>query len=226
MDLAKGAARQVSRHVPFSVISKLLVGGTIACWATSPCPAFAEPPPAVDVVLRDPPPVRRILAVEWNPLALLINRLSGNVDVIPFTHHGLVLSPFYFSSRTAEVQTMPVTPSQKFEGWGGEIGYRYYTGDKGPRGFFFGPSLLLAWVQATGGNGTTTPRTTTSFTDTGVAADIGYQTLVDDRWSITLGAGVQYTFTSKTIPDQPMPAAIYANGGFEPRAIVSLGYAL
>ena len=101
-----------------------------------------------------------------------------------------------------------------------EIGYRYYFGQGGPRGLFLGPSLILGAFDAKAQNGTST-----SYADFGLAADIGYQVLVADRVSLSLGAGLQYTATSKSIPDQQFPAEIYANDGLRPRVLASLGWA-
>jgi hypothetical protein len=172
--------------------------------------------------VNEPTPPRRILAIEWNPVALLINRLSANLEVVPIDHHALVLSPEYFYARTYATQATPSAapaPSQRFEGVGGEIGYRYYGGRGGPGGWFAGPSLILAWVQGTV-DGAQIP-----FMDYGVAADAGYQALLADNWVVSLGAGGQYTWTNKALPDQQTPADIYANGGLRPRVLAALGYA-
>jgi hypothetical protein len=199
--------------------------------------ARAEPTPPVDVVLREPPPPHRIVAVEWNPLALFIARVSVNAIVVPGDHHALVLSPFYTWASTVPYATgidaggNPLLDSngkqftlnvlsQSFKGFGGELGYRYYWTKGGPRGLFFGPSVLLADMTATAGNGSKT-----HFLDFGFAADVGYEALVGDAVSVSVGAGVQYTFTSKSIPDQQLPASIYANDAFHPRLLLAVGYA-
>jgi hypothetical protein len=169
-----------------------------------------------------------VLTIEYNPLSLVIGKVSGNIVVVPIDHHGLVLTPFYVSTTTVPInRALDVTgmmmeqlPKQKFEGFGGEIGYRYYSGLGGPRGFFAGPSLSAMSITATAGN-----LTQTSFVDYVLAGDAGYAALVADRVAITLGVGAQYTFTSKTIPNQQPPANIYANSGFEPRVLASLGCA-
>jgi len=171
-----------------------------------------------------------VVTIEYNPLALVIGKVSGNVVVVPINHHGLVLTPYYVLTTTVPIYvpdaaTNPVLvdiqlPKQKFEGFGGEIGYRYYSGLDGPRGFFVGPSFALASITATAANETQTP-----FLDYVFAADVGYQALVADRIAVTLGVGAQYTFTSKTIPNQQPPANIYANRGLEPRLLAALGCA-
>jgi hypothetical protein len=199
--------------------------------------ANAEAPPPVDVVLREPPSPHRAFTIEWNPLALFIERVSANVVIAPVDHHALVLSPFYTWSSTVPYATgidaagrplvdargNPYTLnvlSQSFRGFGGELGYRYYLDPGGPRGFFAGPSVLLAAITATAGNSSQT-----HFLDFGVAADVGYEALIADAVAVSVGAGVQYTFSSKSNPDQQLPASIYANNAFHPRILLSLGYA-
>ncbi len=222
---APAAARAIPRRG--RAVVSWPAAGTLAALLLAPRGATAEPPPPVDVVLRESPPPRRVLTIEYNPLALVIGRVSGNVVAVPIDHHGLVLTPFYASTTTVPIYVVdasgqPTTqlPKQKFEGFGGEIGYRYYSGLSGPRGFFAGPSLAIASITATAGN-----LTQTSFVDYVLAGDVGYAALVADRVAITLGVGAQYTFTSKTIPNQQPPANIYANTGFEPRVLAALGCA-
>jgi hypothetical protein len=189
--------------------------------------ARAEPPPPVDVVLREPPPRHRAVALEYNPLALIIGKLSANVVIVPGDHHALVVSPYYTSTTTAPISLVDASgaptsrlPQQTFQGFGGELGYRYYFGLGGPRGAFVGPSLLVASMDAKAENGTTT-----SFLQYGVAADAGFAALVADAVSITVGGGVQYAATSVSIPNQQFPANVFANQGVWPRLLLSLGWA-
>jgi hypothetical protein len=200
-------------------------------------PASAEPregndlpkvgqPAAVDVALHDPTPEHRTLVVEWNPLPLVtIGKLSADVILAPGDHHALVLSPFYAWTNTSAVAVFDAAgnatmlPEQKFRGFGGEIGYRYYFENGGPRGLFVGPSLILGAFTATAQNGTDT-----SYLDFGLAADAGYQILLLDHLAIALGGGLQYLATSKTIPDQQFPAWIYANNRVSPRVLFAIGW--
>jgi hypothetical protein len=208
----------------------------------------------VDVRLSEAPPEHRSFSVEWNPLSLFIDRFSINLVIVPGDHHALVLSPFYTWANTAEFSTglnadgtqlldttgsitgnqcpqaPPPTPpcpyvlnvpKQTFKGFGGEVGYRYYLGQGGPRGFFAGPSLILAAITATAYNGNQT-----SFFDLGAAADVGWEALIADRVSVTVGAGLQYTFyQNQSIPPQQLPASTVANERLYPRLLLSLGYA-
>jgi hypothetical protein len=224
-------AFKVLARVPAGLCAAVLFTGVMGVNIVMPRTAFADPespPPApIDVAVKTEPPPRRVVSLEWNPIALLYRRVSVNVEIAPADHHVLILSPYYFYSQTAAFETSPdaagnsvQVPSQRFEGFGGEIGYRYYTGLGGPRGFFVGPSLILASVQCKAGNGATT-----SLADYGVAFDVGYQMLVANNWAIALGVGAEYTWASKSLPDQQWPANIYANSGFHARPLFALGYA-
>ena len=199
--------------------------------AVAPRLALAAPEPApepvVDVVVHDAPPPRRYVAIAWNPLALLtIGKLSADVVVAPFAHHALVLSPFYASTTTVPIAVFDdrgngtQLAAQRFRGYGGELGYRYYSGDGGLRGLFVGPSLIVGAFEATAGDGDKT-----SFLDVGLAADIGYQALVADRVALGIGAGAQYVMTTESLPEQQLPSRLYANSGLRPRLLFSLGWA-
>jgi hypothetical protein len=189
-------------------------------------PAHAEVPPPVDVHVAEAPAPRRWVSIEWNPLSLIVGKASANVVLVPLSHHALVLSPFYVSTTTNPIQvyddqgTATQLPQQTFSGFGGEIGYRYYAGHGGPRGFFAGPSLIVASMTATAQNGDKT-----SYLDYGLALDIGYELLVGDAVAVSLGLGAQYTTTNKSIPAQQFPADAYANSRVFPRALFSIGWA-
>jgi len=188
--------------------------------------ALAEPPPPPDVTVPVPPPVRRYVTVEWSPLALFLGKISANVVIAPVDHHSIVLSPFYASTTTIPIYIYDnggnptQLPQQTFKGGGGELGYRYYFGRGGPRGFFVGPSLMFGAFTATAQNGADT-----QFFNLGVAADVGFQALVLDRISLSLGAGAQYNATTTTIPNQQFPADVFANSGVRPRLLASVGCA-
>ena len=215
-------------------IASMTVSGALATMLTASPNATADPPPPVDVVLREPSPPERPVTVEWNPLALIVGKLSANVVLVPIEHHALVLSPFYARTTTVPIcvvsdsGTSPACgftpsvqlPQQTFEGFGGEIGYRYYLGHGGPRGFFAGPSFVIASMTAKAQDASQL-----AFWDYGLAVDIGYEALIGDRVALALGGGAQYVTTSKSIPDQQLPAAVYANSALRPRVLLSLGYA-
>jgi hypothetical protein len=196
---------------------------TSALASASPPPSMSTP---VDVTLPDMPPARRWVAIELNPVSLIIGKISANVIVVPVEHHALVLSPFFATTTTAPIYVYDAMgaptqlPTQSFTGGGGELGYRYYFGRGGPRGLFLGPSFVLGDFSAKAQDGSTT-----SYMQLGGALDLGFQALVFDRLSLSLGAGLQYLASSTTIPPQQFPADVYANSGLRPRLLASIGVA-
>ena len=220
----------MTRHSRFSRLIASIGGLTTLCHASS---AIAEPSPPsetpVDVTVTDHPPPRRIVSIEWNAAPLfIVQKLSVNVVIVPVDHHALVLSPFYawdttqpivvFSGSVSQPNEMQL-PKQQFSGFGGEIGYRYYTGARGPRGFFVGPSFVLGAMSAKAQNGSET-----DYLDLGLAVDVGYEAVLADSVVLSLGAGVQYTTPDKSSPNQQYPADVYANSKVFPRALASIGW--
>lgn len=209
-------------------VTNLLACAALAVAMASAPAALGETPPAPDVRLNEPPAPQRVVTIEWQPLTILLSKVSADIIVSPGNHHALVLVPFYASTTTAPVLTSRTDaagngiqlPEQTFRGFGGEIGYRYYLGMHGPRGLFVGPSLMFGSMTAVAANGTQTP-----FWSYGLALDVGYQALVGERIALSIGAGAEYQTTDKEIPRQQLPASLYANRGFEPRILLALGYA-
>jgi Protein of unknown function (DUF3575) len=207
---------------------RLMWGAAAVMFAIVPREAHADPPGPVDVTVHDEPPPRRYVSVAWNPVPLLmLGKVSFDVVITPTDHHALVLSPFYVSTATVPIfiddsngGPTQQLPQQTFSGWGGEIGYRYYFGHAGPRGFFLGASFIIGAFNASAQNGTST-----SYWDFGGAIDAGYQMLVADRVVLAAGLGLQYTATDKSIPSQEWPANIYANDRLNPRLLLSIGWA-
>jgi hypothetical protein len=194
--------------------------------ARAETPAAGE---AVDVKLPVEAPARRYFSLELNPLPLItISKASLNVSFAPAEHHAITFSPFYSWAQTEPIALLDAQgnptvrlPHQSFTGFGAELGYRYFLGRGGLRGFFAGPSLILGHFTAAAENGDQVP-----FWDVGFAADAGWQTLIADRLVVSLGAGVQVLLQDRSIPAQSFPARIYANGGVLPRLLLAVGWAL
>lgn len=212
----------------------MMMGSVIvsAACATKVAAAQQPQPSAVDVRVSEPPSPERTLVVSVEPLPIVaLGKWSANVVFAPVKHHAISVTPFYASTSTVPVyvfndasiqsgQASAQLPKQRFEGFGAELGYRYYFGSDGPRGVFLSPSLLLGSFTATAAD-----TTQTGFWNLGLAADAGYEALVADRFAITLGAGLQGTITTKSIPNQQFPAELYANGGLRPRLLLAFGWA-
>lgn len=176
---------------------------------------------------------RKHVAIGVNPLSFVVKRLSVQLELVPTEHHALTINPFaVWGSRNYS------TDGQAYDlgtqhGLGGEIGYRYYTGTRGPNGFFFGPSLIFATYWGSGGepnapDGWFTHKPVT-YSTVGGAFDAGAQFIVGPGVTLGFGAGAYYfPPTSKT---DSVDALIegrggLGNSGFFPRLLASVGYAL
>lgn len=168
-----------------------------------------------DAPLGAPRGAPRHFAITYNPLTIQLERISANLEVVFASHHALVLTPFYATTTTNEDSF-----NNRFRGFGGEIGYRHYSGEDGPRGLFIGPSLLVGSYDAIPMNGDTK-----HFFNFGAAFDVGYQAILADRWVVGLGGGLQYTVPTVTFPKQELVASVYTDRGLRPRLLLSLGVA-
>jgi hypothetical protein len=166
----------------------------------------------------------RSWSVELNPIGIAIGRYSVNVEYLPLPHHALVVNP-YFAYVNADVQAGDLEYSQSFVGGGAELGYRFYTGSKGPHGFYVGPSFLFGQYSASQDAVGSIPATSAGFTTVGGAIDVGGQAVVGPGIVIGGGFGVQYTKATEDFEDLPFAAAILAGGGFRPRFLLSAGFA-
>jgi hypothetical protein len=191
--------------------------------ASAPAPV-AQPQQEDRPVNAEPVKELKSLAIEANPLAAAIGRYSLQVEWLPAAHHALVVNPHYDSvnsdtSITVNGQTTTLT--QSFSGFGGEVGYRFYTGKTGPLGFFIGPSLLVAKYTSSAGDAST------SFTSLGGAVDLGGQAVIGPGIVVGGGFGLQYTKISQDVSTDGMSlaAAVIAGGGVRPRALFTVGYA-
>jgi hypothetical protein len=156
-----------------------------------------------------------------NPLSWGIGRYGADLQWLPAQHHAIVLNPF-FASTTAHVEMeaggVKSSYDEKFSGFGTEVGYRFYSGERGANGFFVGPSLLLGTYTAKAGS------ESVAFTSVGYAVDIGGQHVFSNGLTLGGGFGMQHTSVNKDFTDLPLTAAILAGGGWRPRFLLSLGY--
>ncbi|HEX7602236.1 MAG TPA: DUF3575 domain-containing protein [Polyangiaceae bacterium] len=203
-----GAALLVSRRR--RRLGSLLVLGTLL----APAVARAEPPPPDLVTVHEAAPPTRRFAISYDPLTLMLQRYGGNVEALLASHHVLGVSAYYAYAHTNE------DTNNVFRGVGGELGYRWYAGDNGPRGFYVGPSLLLGRFEAVPARGDSV-----SYWNVGGAMDLGWQALVADRVLFGLGAGLQYSAPTVSLPAQEVTASVYANAGLRPRLSLAFGVA-
>jgi hypothetical protein len=188
-----------------------------------------------DAPLFEPTGERRRFDFTYNPLTLLVVRAQLSFEGLLTDHHALELTAFYGATRTNQVYPNPADPTAEgalttlFQGAGGELGYRWYSGTAGPRGLYVGPSFLLARYTAipTRGEGTPSVMTGTSipYWNLGGAIDVGWQAIFADRWVMNLGGGLMYTVPTHQFPAQELPASVYAIRGLRPRVLLGLGVA-
>jgi hypothetical protein len=155
----------------------------------------------------------RTTAIEANPLGIAIGRYSLNVEFLPDRHHAAHLSGHVYFSVPGN--------QDELNGYGAELGYRYYTGRDGPEGLFLGGAFLIGQYQYDAEG----LRIYQAYQSFGGAIDVGWQFLVGGNFVIGPGVGAQYTHYS-TDP-------VFAPGGFEkelffgaglrPRLLLSFG---
>jgi hypothetical protein len=170
-------------------------------------------------------PSFKSFALEANPLAAAIGRYSIQGEWLPAVHHAIVLNP-HFDRVNANVSESigggSASFSEGFTGFGSELGYRFYTGEKGPNGFYVGPSLLVAHYSTSAGG-----QSGASFSSIGAAVDAGGQWVIGPGVVVGFGVGLQYSSVSQDASTNglPLAAAVIAGSGFRPRALLTVGYA-
>ena len=160
------------------------------------------------------------VSIELNPIAATIGRYSAQVEWLPMEHHAIVLNP-HVDHSDFSVDDGTFKYNEGMTGFGGELGYRFYTGSSGATGFFIGPSFLLANYTASVGN------QSSNFTNMGAAVDVGGQAIIGPGIVIGAGVGIQYTGNlgqTGSTDHFPLAANAFAGGGVLPRLLFSVGY--
>jgi len=159
------------------------------------------------------------VALTANPLSFALLRFGANVEYLPVKHHALTLNP-YFQSISTEIGSV----KSSYTNFGGELGYRFYSGNRGANGFFAGPAFIFqmnnATVEATGLAGQGGTSASSSFTNYGVALDIGGQHIWRNGITLGAGAGVMYLASS----EKPETSGLVRFEGVAPRFLLTLGY--
>jgi hypothetical protein len=162
------------------------------------------------------------ISLELNPLGVAIGRYSIQGEYMLAKHHAVTLNPFFNHTPVTYTVNGKDIDGGSLNGFGGEAGYRFYTGSRGANGFFVGPSFLFGAYSADAPGGAQS----TSFTSVGGALDLGGQAIIGPGVVIGAGAGLQYTKTSKDLNTDNLNAApsAIAGGGFRPRFLLAVGY--
>ncbi len=163
----------------------------------------------------------RPLTIEWNPIAVVLLRASFNIEYAIVPHHAVVFSP-HFGSLGVSTSGNGFSESDTYTTIGAELGYHYWTGERGASGFFIGPSLVFDHTSesltcsdpsCTGGAGV-------SFTSYGIAVDLGGQHIFDNGFTLGGGFGLQYLAASTTVN----ASGLAHFSGVLPRFLLSVGY--
>lgn len=161
--------------------------------------------------------------LQEHPLSAALLRISFTYELLPVAHHAVsigVHAPLFTMNNS--------TIEERYYGVGGELGYRYYSGEKGPNGFFVGPSFIAGRYYSADGIdlGAFSGRSDTWFTSLGVAADVGYAFFIGSRVHMAFGAGVQYNHADVDRNELGSIANLFSGTGVRPRALFSIGFAL
>ena len=123
-----------------------LAGAASAQGPSAPPPGYVAAPPPVDTAAAaNAEENYKHVTIQANPLSAIIGRYGVDVAYLPALHHGIVLNPFYSHVSVDATSGAGVTTSAwSLSGFGGELGYRFYTGERGANGFYVGPSFLFS----------------------------------------------------------------------------------
>jgi hypothetical protein len=191
----------------------------------APAPAAAAAPKehADDSAEAD----RKHFSIELNPLGIAIGRYSLQGEYLPAAHHAITLNPFYTHAPVTVTVNGKDIDAGALDGFGGELGYRFYTGSKGPNGFYIGPSVILASFSQSAPSGAAPAGSagSDSVLSYGGAIDLGGQAVIGPGIVVGGGFGLQYTSVSEDMKDLPLLTAALVGSGVRPRILFSVGYA-
>lgn len=190
--------------------------------AAAAAPASESAPASPDKVKSDSAEDDiKHFSIELNPLAATIGRYSLTGEYVFSKHHAVTLTPVFTHAPVTITVNGKDVDGGSLNGFGGEAGYRFYTGSAGANGFYIGPSFLFSSFSQSGGGGSSD-----SFTSIGGALDLGGQAIVGPGIVLGGGFGLQYTATSKDIntDNLNLASAVIAGGGIRPRFLFTAGY--
>jgi hypothetical protein len=191
----------------------------------APAPTRRTPPPPpppyratvrahrTDEVIYVEPPAAYPVAITFNPVGLLLGRLSANLEVQLQPHHSLLASPnlLVFHANRGDAGSLIsegfgfATPTSSSVGI--ELGYHYWwRGSRTLRGPYLGPALLLgSTTDASVGD----PTHAQSYW--GLAFDVGWQEVLPDGLTAGIGAGLAVV-------------RMAGNGAVVPRLLLQVGW--
>ena len=179
--------------------------------ATSPEPAAATsqvPDGDRDQVLEPRSVPRRRVTIGLNPLPVIAGRYGLDIELVPFRHHALVVSAWLQTFTPAMLRVLMPSEVDVSRGadarFGGELGYRFYSGSDGAHGLFAGASgvaMPIAYPRVS----SDAKSEVVSFHAYGGAIDVGAQAITSSGFTIGGGLGVMYLAYAPPVSATPPP---------------------
>lgn len=195
--------------------------------ASTPAPApTAEAPAEASADVDDegqPMPKLKRFAITANPLSIVVGRWSVNFEYLPARHHAIIVVPSLWTMSATSNFGSDKTESS-FRYLGGELGYHFYTGNRGANGFFVGPSLVYMNMKVTDTSTTSAGTTEASASSSlyGMALDIGGQHVAKNGFTIGGGAGLMWVKVQDDTKGSSEPSVKVS--GTLPRFLFTIGY--
>jgi hypothetical protein len=148
-----------------------------------------------DRVLEPHATPKRHLTLTLNPIPIIAGRYGLNVELVPFAHGSIIASGWVQTFQPATLRVLLPKEVDVSHGattrFGGELGYRFYSGASGAQGVFAGISgvampIVYARVRED------LHAEPVSFHAFGGAFDIGAQAILGSGFTIGGGLGVMY----------------------------------
>lgn len=149
--------------------------------------------------------------------------LDGNLAVVPFGRYGLTYQFLPAHHQALVVTAYRQSPSfvdgvnNGLLGVGGEVGWRIYTGSRGPTGLFLGVSGVAAYH---------TTDITPWFATYGACADAGIAFLLGRTYHVVIGGGAQLAWADVDASPLTDVARWLVGTGIAPRLTIALGHSL
>jgi hypothetical protein len=170
--------------------------------------AFAEPSRS------DPRPERfERHVLDGNIAVVFMGRYGLTYHLLPLVHHALVVTAYRQTPGFIE----PDALNGGLLGAGGEIGWRLYTGSRGPTGLYLGLSALGAYH---------TTDKAPWFGTYGAAAEAGTAFILGNGYHLVIGGGAELRKADVDNDALTDIARLFVGSGIAPRFTIALGHTL
>lgn len=151
--------------------------------------------------------------VDGNIAVVFMGRYGLTYHFLPVVHHALVVTAYRQTPGFVE----PEAINGRLWGLGGEVGWRLYTGSRGPTGFFVGALGLGAYH---------TTDQTPWFTTYGAALEGGGAVSFANGCHLTIGGGAQITKADVDNAALTDVARWFVGSGIAPRFTMAFGHGI